>query len=235
MKIMKKLLRKLIGFVLLVLFCVGGFYTAMGYGMYKSRINEKSIEERIAEIREDQNFTPLSQIPEIYKDAVVSVEDSRFYKHSGIDVVALFRAVFTNIREKDFVQGGSTISQQFAKNLLFSHKQSVSRKIAELFAMYNIEKNYEKDEILELYINVIYYGDGYYGIRKASLGYFGKEPMDLNDYEATMLAGIPNAPSVYAPTKNLELAEKRQDKVLECMVDEKVITEEEKSLILEFR
>lgn len=232
---MKKLIRKLIGFILLVLFCIGGFYTAMGYGMYKSQINEKSIEERIEEIRDDKNFTPLSQIPEIYKDAVISVEDSRFYRHSGVDVVALFRAVFTNIREKDFVQGGSTITQQFAKNLLFSHKQSFSRKIAELFATYDIEKNYKKDEILELYMNVIYYGDGYYSIREASIGYFGKEPMDLNDYEATLLAGIPNAPSVYAPTKNPELAQKRQDKVLECMVEEKVITEEEKSHILEFR
>ena len=207
----------------------------MGYGMYKSQINEKSIEERIEDIRKDENFTPLSQIPEIYKDAVVSVEDSRFYKHSGIDIVALIRATFANLKEKDFVQGGSTISQQFAKNLLFSHKQSLSRKIAELFATYNIEKNYEKDEILELYINVIYYGDGYYNIREATLGYFGKEPMDLSDYEATLLAGIPNAPSIYAPTKNLELAQKRQDKVLECMVEEKVITEEEKARILEFR
>ena len=232
---MKKLIKKLIGFILLVLFCVGGFYTAMGYGMYKSQINEKSIEERIEDIRKDENFTPLSQIPEIYKDAVVSVEDSRFYKHSGIDIVALIRATFANLKEKDFVQGGSTISQQFAKNLLFSHKQSLSRKIAELFATYNIEKNYEKDEILELYINVIYYGDGYYNIREATLGYFGKEPMDLSDYEATLLAGIPNAPSIYAPTKNLELAQKRQDKVLECMVEEKVITEEEKARILEFR
>ena len=232
---MKKLIKKLIGFILLVLFCVGGFYTAMGYGMYKSRINEKSIEKRVEEIKEDKNFTPLSQIPEIYKDAVVSVEDSRFYKHSGIDIVALTRATFANLKEKDFVQGGSTISQQFAKNLLFSHKQSLSRKIAELFATYNIEKNYEKDEILELYMNVIYYGDGYYNIREASLGYFGKEPMDLSDYEATLLAGIPNAPSVYAPTKSLDLAHKRQDKVLECMIDEKVLTEEEKARILEFR
>ena len=232
---MKKLIRKLIGFILLVLFCVGGFYTAMGYGMYKSQINEKSIEKRIEEIREDKNFTPLSQIPQIYKDAVVSVEDSRFYKHSGVDIVALTRATFANLKEKDFVQGGSTITQQFAKNLLFSHKQSLSRKIGELFATYNIEKNYEKDEILELYINVVYYGDGYYNIREASLGYFGKEPMDLSDYEATLLAGIPNAPSVYAPTKNLDLAHKRQDKVLECMAEEKVITEEEKARILEFR
>lgn len=232
---MKKLIRKLIGFMLLVLFCIGGFYTAMGYGMYKSQINEKSIENRIEEIRQDRNFTPLSRIPEIYKDAVVSVEDSRFYKHSGIDIVALVRATFANLKEKDFVQGGSTITQQFAKNLLFSHKQSLSRKIGELFATYNIEKNYEKDEILELYINAIYYGDGYYNIREASLGYFGKEPMDLSNYEATMLAGIPNAPSVYAPTKNLDLAQKRQDKVLECMVEERVITEEEKAGILEFR
>ncbi len=232
---MKKLIKKLIGFILLVLFCVGGFYVAMGYGMYRAEIKEQSIEERVEQIREKQNFTPLSQIPEIYKDAVVSVEDARFYRHNGVDVVAVFRALYANIKEKDLVQGGSTISQQFAKNLLFSHKQSVSRKIAELFATHYIEKTYEKDEILELYMNVIYYGDGYYNIREASLGYFGKEPMDLTDYEATMLAGIPNAPSIYAPTKNLELAQKRQNKVLDSMVAEEVITEEEKMQILAFR
>ncbi len=232
---MKKLIKRLLGLILLAAVCVGGFYTAMGYGMYRAKVAEQSIEDRIEKVRADADYTTLSDVPEIYKDAVISVEDSRFYKHSGVDIVALVRAMVANIRQKEFVQGGSTISQQFAKNLLFSHEQSLSRKIAELFATHYIEKNYEKDEILELYINVIYYGDGYYNIREASEGYFGVEPGGLTPYQATMLAGIPNAPSVYAPTKNLDLAEKRQDKVLEQMVEAGALTQDEMNEILEDR
>ena len=230
---MKKLLKRLLGIILLIAFCAGGFYTAMGYGMYRAKVAEQSIEDRIEKVRADADYTALSDVPEIYKEAVISVEDSRFYKHSGVDAVALVRAMVANIRQKEFVQGGSTISQQFAKNLLFSHEQSLSRKIAELFATHYIEKNYEKDEILELYMNVIYYGDGYYNIREASEGYFGVLPCNLTPYQATMLAGIPNAPSVYAPTKNLDLAEKRQDKVLEQMVESGAITRDEMNEILE--
>ncbi len=232
---MKKLIKRLLGLILLAAVCVGGFYTAMGYGMYRAKVAEQSIEDRIEKVRTGVSYTSLADIPEIYKDAVISVEDSRFYKHSGVDIVALTRAMVANIRQKEFVQGGSTISQQFAKNLLFSHEQSLSRKIAELFATHYIEKNYEKDEILELYMNVIYYGDGYYNIRDASEGYFGVLPRDLTLYQATMLAGIPNAPSVYAPTKNLDLAEKRQDKVLEQMVETGAITQDEMNEILEDR
>lgn len=232
---MKKLIKRLISLILLTVLCVGGFYTAMGYARYRAEVADKSIEERIEEIKASVSYTTLDNVPEIYKDAVIAVEDSRFYSHAGVDIVAITRAVVTNIRQKDFVQGGSTISQQFAKNLLFSHEQNLSRKIAELFATHYIEKNYEKDEILELYMNVIYYGDGYYNIRDAALGYFGAEPRDLTDYQSTMLAGIPNAPSVYAPTKNLDLAQKRQDKVLERMVETDVITEDEKNEILKDR
>ena len=232
---MKKFLLRLILIILLLALCVAGFYTAMGYGMYRSRINEKSIEDRIEEIRADKNFTPIDDVPEIYKKAVIAVEDSRFYRHKGIDIVALLRAIISNIQDKELSQGGSTISQQFAKNLLFSHKQSFSRKIAELFATDYIEKHYEKDEILEAYINIIYYGDGYYNIRQASLGYFGVEPENITPYQATMLAGVPNAPSVYAPTKSMELAQNRQDKVLARMVETKAITEEEKNEILKDR
>ena len=232
---MKKLIKRLIGLIILASLCVGGFYTAMGYGMYRAKVAEQSIEDRIEKVRADANYTQFADVPEIFIDAIIAVEDSRFYKHSGVDIVALTRAMTANIRQKEFVQGGSTISQQFAKNLLFSHDQNLSRKIAELFATNYIEKNYEKDEILEAYINVIYYGDGYYNIREASMGYFGVEPNDLTPYQATMLAGIPNAPSVYAPTKNLDLAQKRQDKVLDRMVDCGVITQDEMDEILKDR
>lgn len=232
---MKKFVRRLISWVLVLALCIMGYFSALGYTMYKSVVREKSIEERIEEIRQRDNYTTLSDIPQIYKDAVIAVEDSRFYKHGGVDFISLIRAFIVNIKESELSQGGSTITQQFAKNLLFSHEQSLSRKTAEFFATYYIEKNYEKDEILELYMNIIYYGDGYYNICDASLGYFGVTPDKMSDYQSTLLAGIPNAPSVYAPTKNPELSKKRQDKVLERMVETKVLTEDEKQKILKER
>lgn len=232
---MKKFVRRLISWVLVLALCITGYFGALGYTMYKSVTKEKSIDARIEEIKERDNYTELSDIPKIYKDAVIAVEDSRFYKHSGVDFISLIRAFVVNVRQSELSQGGSTITQQFAKNLLFSHEQSISRKAAEFFATYYIEKNYEKDEILELYMNIIYYGDGYYNIRDASVGYFGVTPDKMSDYQSTLLAGIPNAPSVYAPTKNPELSKKRQDKVLERMVETKVLTEDEKQKILNER
>jgi membrane peptidoglycan carboxypeptidase len=115
--------------------------------------------------------------------------------------------------------------------LYFTQEQRFSRKIAELFVAFDLEKNYSKEEILELYCNMIYYGDGYYGIREASLGYFNKEPKDLTLAEASLLAGLPNAPSLYSPTKNLELAHKRQSAVLTQMLKYEYITEEQKTEI----
>ena len=232
---MKKFFKKIVALFIVLALCAVGYFGTLGYVMYKSVLKEKSIETRIEEIRAKENYTELSDVPEIFIEAVIAVEDSRFYKHNGVDFISLARAVVTNIKNNELSQGGSTITQQFAKNLLFSHEQSISRKAAELFAVVDIEKNYEKDEILELYMNVIYYGDGYYNIYDASKGYFGIEPKKLSDYQATMLAGIPNAPSVYAPTKNLDLAQKRQDKVLSQMVENKSLTEKEKSEILKER
>ncbi len=229
---MKKLIRKIISLLIITALCVTCYFTALGYTMYISATREKSIEARIQEIKNQENFTELSQVPEIYKEAVIAVEDSRFYEHGGVDFLSLIRAIVVNVKNSELSQGGSTITQQFAKNLLFSHEQSISRKMAEFFATHYIEKHYSKDDILELYINVIYYGDGYYNIYDASVGYFGVIPGEMNNYQATMLAGIPNAPSVYAPTKNLELAQKRQEKVLEQMIKTDVLTEDEKNQIL---
>ena len=111
-------------------------------------------------------------------------------------------------------EGGSTITQQLARNLYFTQEKKLTRKAAEMFMALKIEREYTKDEILELYINTIYFGDGYYGIREASLGYYGKEPRELNFYECTMLAGLPNAPSAYALSSHPELAEQRRQTVI---------------------
>ena len=132
-----------------------------------------------------------------------------------------------NIKNQEFKEGGSTITQQVAKNVVLSQERSWIRKIAEIFAAYDLEKNYTKKEIFELYVNTSYFGDGYYGIYEASQGYYKKEPKDLNLDESSMLAGVPNAPSVYAPTVNPDLAKKRQYHVINKMLEYGYITKDE--------
>ena len=182
----------------------------------------------MSSVRENSNFIKLNSLPTYYKDAVVSVEDRRFYSHGTIDFIALARATFSNIKQKDFKEGGSTITQQTAKNLYLIKEKDVSnRKVAEFLIGRDLEKKYNKDEILELYVNTIYFGDGYYGIQEASKGYFNKDAKDLTLYEATMLAGVPNAPSLYAPTINFHLTQSRQKKVVSSMVETGTLSQEE--------
>jgi monofunctional glycosyltransferase len=125
------------------------------------------------------------------------------------------------------MEGGSSISQQVAKNLCFTQEKTLTRKVAELFVVFHLEKDYEKDEILEIYINNMYFGNGYYNINDAAEGYYNKTPSDLTLFEASLLAGVPNAPSVYAPTTNLTLAEQRQSQVLDAMVKYKYLSFDE--------
>lgn len=142
------------------------------------------------------------------------------------------RAIFTNLKEGEFEQGGSTITQQVAKNVFFSQERTLARKLGEVFGASDLEKNYSKNEIFAIYVNTAYFGDGYYGIYDASKGYYNKEPKDLTLYEASMLAGVPNAPSIYAPTVNPELAKQRQKQVLNAMVKYGYISESDKSEVL---
>lgn len=138
----------------------------------------------------------------------------------------------TDIKEMSLKEGGSTITQQLAKNMYFPLDNTLERKIAEILTAFKIEKEYSKDEILELYFNCIYYGSGYYGIYDAAQGYFGKVPSKMTAYEATLLAGVPNAPSVYSPKVNPELAHKRQEKVISTMLETEALTESEADEIL---
>lgn len=231
---MKKFFRKLFGFVFIILIIVLAVIVSGGYGKYKQALGLLPIEEAIEDIRNQESFTPIEEISPTFVNAMVAVEDRRFYKHKGVDIIALIRAVKTNIEKKSLSQGGSSISQQLAKNIYFMQDRSLSRKIAELLITVKIEKELSKEEILELYFNVIYYGSGYYNIKDATMGYFHKQPSALSDYEATLLAGVPNAPSVYSPDKNPDLAKKRQKTVLKSMVEAKMITGEEMEKILSF-
>ncbi len=221
-----RFIKKVLSFIFLVVFIVTAVIIALGYGKYKQAIGLLPISEAAENIKSDDSFTPLEEISPTFKNAMVAVEDRRFYKHKGIDVIGIGRAIKTNIEKRSLSEGGSCITQQLAKNIYFMHDTSISRKIAEVMIAIKLEKEFSKDEILELYFNVIYYGSGYYNIADASRGYFGKKPYDLTDYEATLLAGIPNAPSVYSLDNNPDLAKKRQRTVIDAMIDMKYMTKE---------
>ncbi len=220
--------------ILLILLCVtlvfGGIVVFNGYQMYKDALNTISLTDKVDKIQKNDNYLKLDELPEHYKNAVVSVEDRRFYNHGPIDLIGIGRAVFTNIKNRAFLEGGSTITQQVAKNLYFisNDENPMLRKIAEIFMAYDLEKTYKnKDFILELYVNTIYFGDGYYGIQEASQGYLKKDAKDMTMFESTMMAGIPNAPSAYAPTVNMNLALSRQRKVISTMVENKYISQDQ--------
>lgn len=163
------------------------------------------------------NYVKLQDIPESLQQAVVAVEDRKFYNHWGFDMEGIFRASLVNLQYGQVKEGASTITQQLVKNLFLSQEQTMGRKAEEFVLAMDMELNYSKDEILELYLNTIYFGSGYYGIKEASEGYFGKEPAMLALPEAAMLAGIPNAPSLYSPYVDFMLAKKRQFIVLDAM------------------
>jgi penicillin-binding protein 1A len=180
---------------------------------------------KIAEFFKERRIVlPLSKIPEILKKAFVAAEDSRFYKHKGIDVLSIFRAFYKNIEAGAIVQGGSTITQQVTKSFLLTPERSYTRKIKEAILAYRIDKKFTKDEILFLYLNQIYLGHGAYGVEAASENYFGKSAHELNLAECAILAGLPQAPSRYSPFKYPERAKQRQIYVLNRMVEEGFIT-----------
>lgn len=222
-----KIVKKIIIIIILICTITLGYFTVQGYNMYKQAIKTTSLEDKVIDIQNISNYTKLDEVPKTYINAVISVEDHRFYKHNGIDIIAIGRAAFNDIKQMSFVEGGSTITQQLAKNIYFTQDKKIERKFAEVFMAFEIEKNYSKDEILEFYINTSYFGDNCYTVKEASRHYFNKKPNEMTNYESIMLAGIPNAPSVYAPTQNLELAKQRQKQVLSKMIEYEYITQEE--------
>ncbi len=227
MKGFKKFLKLTICIFLIICIAICSVIIKEGYSMYKDALSEISLTDKIAQIKKDKNYITIDKIPTTFKDAIIAVEDHRFYSHNGFDIIATARSFITNIKDKNLTAGGSTITQQLAKNLYFTQEKKFTRKVAELFVAFDLEKIYEKNDILELYVNVIYYGEGYIGIKEASNGYFDKEPMELTQKEQTILAGLPNAPSAYSLTKNSDLAIKRQNMVIDAMVKYEKLSKEE--------
>ncbi|MBI2011511.1 transglycosylase domain-containing protein [Candidatus Daviesbacteria bacterium] len=186
--------------------------------------------ELLYDIFQNQNRTaiPLSEIPDSVKKATIAIEDKDFYKHGGFDIFGISRSFFKLIIYRRVEGGGSTLTQQLVKNALLTADQSVVRKIKELILAIQVERTFPKDQILEMYLNEIPYGGTAYGIEAAANLYFGKHAKDLNLAEASLLAGLPQRPSVYSPYgSNPELAKVRQEQVLRRMVDDKYITQKE--------
>ena len=214
---MKKFFIGLIGLILSIAIISVAMIAASGHTKYKEAIDTISLSDKINEIRSSDTYVEIDDISETFREAIVAIEDMRFYDHGAIELKSLLRAVLVNLREKEVLQGGSTITQQVAKNLYFNHDQNFIKKIAEMFVAFDLEKNYSKDDILELYVNIIYYGDNNYGIKEASNNYFGVEPIDLDYDQSTLLAGLPQAPSAYSLGENYELAKERQEEVIEAL------------------
>ncbi|WP_108670700.1 transglycosylase domain-containing protein [Peribacillus acanthi] len=174
----------------------------------------------ISEIYNEQNrvYLPLEKIPSFMKQLFIITEDQHFYEHKGVDALAITRAILVNSQSQELEQGGSTITQQLARNLFLNHEKTYNRKLSELLYSYQLERNLSKEEILELYLNAIYFQNGAYGIEAASQKYFNKSVSKLSEAEMAFIAAIPNNPNLYNPIKHFEATKERQERLLEQMV-----------------
>lgn len=177
---------------------------------------------------ENRTYVELKDIPKNLRDATVAIEDSRFYSHSGVDPRGIARAVWRDVKAGKLAEGGSTITQQLVRNVCLSHRKTFERKVEESVLAIKVERKLSKDEILELYLNQIYYGSGAYGVEAASRTYFGKPVSELDLSEAALIAGLPQRPTGYSPHQSLKLAVRRRNIVLDRMAELKYITANER-------
>lgn len=220
-------------FTILLLICTAFYFGLYGYAKILKKIDLKKentyyiYDNNEDLVNQNDDWVKLDDISEDLINATISIEDKNFYKHIGFDYLRILKALTINIKNGSNVQGASTISQQYSKNLFLNFDKTWERKINEAWITIQIESHYTKDEILEGYLNTINYG-GVFGIENASYYYFNKSSSELNLAEASMLAGIPKSPSNYSPLTNLENAKNRQKIILNAMVNNGYITEEEK-------
>ncbi|MGH7263967.1 MAG: transglycosylase domain-containing protein, partial [Candidatus Rokuibacteriota bacterium] len=172
-------------------------------------------------------FVPLREIPKVVRDAVIAVEDARFYSHFGVDVRGILRAAYANFRHGRVVEGGSTITQQLAKVLFLTPDRSFQRKVKEALLALELEKRYPKDRLLEIYLNQIYLGHGSYGVEAAARTYFGRSVQDVTLPQAALIAALPRAPSSYSPFEHPDVARRRRGLVLTRMVEQGYIAPEQ--------
>lgn len=212
-------------FLLIILLGLGGFLGVKGYAEYKDLTSQTSVETVVEQIQSSPTFVPYESLPSNLIRATISIEDRRFYEHGGIDYIGLARGTLSQVIPQLAQSGGSTITQQVAKNLYGMFEQTLERKIVEMFIAKELESKYTKNEILALYVNIINYGDNHFGIYEASTGYFGVEPEYLTLAQASLLAGLPQSPSNYQLSDHFQQAKVRQHQVLEAMAECSYINE----------
>ena len=221
-----KILRNVFLVILIIILITGIALYVSGNNMYEDALDGRTLEEVIEEIQSDPDYIKYEDLPQNYINAVIAVEDHRFRDHGAIDLIAIGRAIYVNVSTFSLREGGSTITQQVAKNIFYiTETNPISRKSAEILTAFDLEDKYTKNEILELYVNTIYFGDGYYGIEEACQGYLNKSTSEMNLIDCTMMAGIPNAPSIYSPTINSDLTRSRQEKVISTMIENNYISD----------
>lgn len=226
------MLKKCFKFSFTFLLAVILLLTGLGYLQYRQVTKEMSIEAKIEDIKQRDHYHELAKIAPNLVHATVAIEDKRFYEHGGIDPIALVRVARDSLQAGMIVGGGSTITQQLAKNLYFDYQPSLVRKFAELFVVFDLEREFDKDTILACYLNIINYGDNHFGIYEAATGYYGVDPIDLTLDQATILAGIPQSPSNLQLSNGSEYTKLKQKAVLSAMLREGMISENEYQIIL---
>ena len=226
---MKRLLKTICLLLIMLLIVFSSFTYVKAKHLYNTKISELSIEDAVKQYTYNKYLT-FDEIDEDFVNAVISVEDKRFFDRKGYDFIALIRAIYNNIIFREFIEGGSTITEQIAKNLYLERTaRNLEEKLCEIMIMYDLEEKYSKEELFALYANMNYYGDGYWGLKNAARGYYKAQANDLSLAKAAILAGIPNAPSAYQLSTGYELAKNRQEKVLTTMVNNNIISEQEKA------
>ncbi|WNQ12529.1 PBP1A family penicillin-binding protein [Paenibacillus aurantius] len=177
--------------------------------------------------QENREYAKLSEMPEYLIRGFLITEDKRFYEHAGVDPQGIFRAIYKDAASQSLREGASTITQQVAKNAFLTQEKTVGRKLNEMAIAIELEKHYSKEQILEMYVNLIYFGEGAYGVKTAAKAYFGKDLQHLSISEAALLAGLPKAPSAYSPRHDIDKALQRRNTVLSLMRENGVITEQQ--------
>lgn len=204
---------------------------SMNLESYRGKDDQKLVEVNgllIADFQDHQvSYVPLNRLPNYLRYAFIATEDSRFFQHGPVDVKGILRATVTNLQNQQIAEGGSTITQQLAKNLFLSQERTMMRKLEEVYLAYQLEKKYSKTQILEMYLNQIYFGGGMYGVDRAAHKIFGVSAEEVTLAQAAMLAGIPKHPSKYWPLEHPEAATERQRIVLDRMVSIGYITRDE--------
>lgn len=227
----KRIIKRFVLGGLAILVCgaliVGSLLLKQGYDVYQSKVAALPVESAFSTIINSEDYAQFQQLPADYVNAVTSVEDHRFFFRRGIDIIAIGKAFLENVTSGSIVRGGSTITQQVAKNIYFDMSQVLSRKIAEVFFVNDIESKYDKETIFSVYVSIINFGDGYFGIKDAAQGYLNKDVSDLTLCESALLAGLPQSPANYQLSNHSEATYNRYLQVLAAMVEYDHITQQQ--------